>query len=87
MDIKASNLNLTNKTVIPSRKDCVSNNGSPVPGAEKSWMHVLFLFLRKALSLICLHTYNSIDYRCCQLIFCDGTFTRSKKAGGSFFDV
>lgn len=35
MDVKASNLNLTNKTVIPSRKDGVSNNGVPVLGEEK----------------------------------------------------
>jgi hypothetical protein len=35
MDVKASNLNITSKTVIPSRKDGVSNNGSPVSGAEK----------------------------------------------------
>ena len=35
MDVKASNLNLTNQTVIPSRKDGVSNNGVTALGEEK----------------------------------------------------
>ncbi|SFN87289.1 hypothetical protein SAMN04487831_104174 [Pseudobutyrivibrio sp. UC1225] len=35
MDVKASNLNLTNQTVIPSRKDGVSNNGVSALGEEK----------------------------------------------------
>ncbi len=35
MDVKASNLNLTNQTVIPSIKDGVSNNGVTALGEEK----------------------------------------------------